>query len=205
MSGVGFLQTQEHAGEAGLPGAGAPDEPERAARSQRDADLLEAWAGGLGVPKADPARLQDDVSAPARRWFLCAVPASKERGPATGRDEPRPARNTGRVGLEQGSRVRVLSRSQDALRGPRLDDRTGVHHQDAVGDRAHGGKVVANEQHTHPTVAQMTELGDHSGGNRGIQGGGRLVGDEQLRPCTDRGGDERPLPHPPRELPGEPV
>ena len=82
-----------------------------------------------------------------------------------------------------------------------LDDLAGVHHVDPVAHLGHHAQVVGDEQHGRaglgPQVAhEVEDLGLHGD----VQGGGRLVGDEQARRAGHRGGDEGALLLPARDL-----
>ena len=84
-----------------------------------------------------------------------------------------------------------------------LDHLAGVHHGDLVGELGDEGEVVGDEEHGQALLfAQLVEELDDLGLDRHVEGGGRLVGDEQARLAAQRHGDHDPLAHAARELVG---
>ena len=84
-----------------------------------------------------------------------------------------------------------------------LDDLAGVHHRDVVGAPGHHAEVVGDQDHRHVPFAllagqQVEDLGLH----RHVEGGGRLVGEEDLRAAGERDGDRDPLAHAAGQLVG---
>ena len=82
-----------------------------------------------------------------------------------------------------------------------LDDPPRVHHRDAVGHLADDAEVVRDEQDAHVEVAaqpveQLEDLRLHGD----VEGGRRLVGDEQLGLQRDGHRDQQALPHAAGEL-----
>ena len=80
------------------------------------------------------------------------------------------------------------------IHGAGLHQRAAEHHRDAVGqvgDHAHvvGDQQDAGVQLVLQLAQQVKDLGLH----RDIQGGGRLVGDDDLRVAGDRHGDHDAL------------
>jgi hypothetical protein len=82
-----------------------------------------------------------------------------------------------------------------------LSDLPGVHHRDPVGASGDHPQIVGDQDHRHaqalPQVVDQLQdllLDGH------VQGGGRLVGDEQLRLAGQRHRDHHPLAHPTGEL-----
>ena len=65
------------------------------------------------------------------------------------RVRPRRRRIGLRLGGEQGARIGVLGRAEDALDRTALDDLALLHHADPVGQLAHDAEVVGDEQHRH--------------------------------------------------------
>ena len=79
--------------------------------------------------------------------------------------------------------------------GP-LDDLAGVHDDGAVGDVGHDAPVVGDDQDRHAggvlqVAQQLEDLGLHGD----VEGRGRLVGDQELRPAGEREGDVDALGH----------
>ena len=86
--------------------------------------------------------------------------------------------------------------AEDLFRGRPLDDMSGVHDHDLVGDFRDHPQVMANELDGHAELGlnfhhQLDDLGLDGD----VQGRGRLVGDQKLGPTGERHGDHRPLPH----------
>ena len=106
-----------------------------------------------------------------------------------------------RVRPEQRHRVRVRGVVQDGGGGAGLDDLAGVHDRDVVADVGDHAEVVADDDHRQAGVAderpqQAEDLGLHGD----VEGGGRLVGDQQLRLTGQRQGDADALRHAAGEL-----
>ena len=81
--------------------------------------------------------------------------------------------------------------------GPDLHDLPGVHHHRAVADGGGQLEVVGDEQHGQAEVAaQAVEYRHHLGLGRDIQGGGRLVGQQQARLGQQGSRDHDPLQDP---------
>ncbi len=77
-----------------------------------------------------------------------------------------------------------------------LHQAAGVHDRNPVDDLRDYGEIVRNEQHGQPEL--RTQIGEQLQDlrlNGDIQGGGGLVGDQQLRPVHDGHGDHHALPH----------
>ena len=85
---------------------------------------------------------------------------------------------------------------------PGLDDLAGAHHRDPVGDALDDGEVVADQQHGGAAGPQRVEQLEDLRLDGHVEGGGRLVGDEQRRRQRDRRGDEGALAQPAGELAG---
>ena len=75
--------------------------------------------------------------------------------------------------------------------GPDLDDAAEVHDRDAVGDHPGRAEVVGHEQHRHAELAaEAPEQVEDGGGERHVQGAGRLVAEQHLG-RHDRGPGQR--------------
>src|SRR5262249_19720625 len=76
----------------------------------------------------------------------------------------------------------VVPRALEETRGrTSLDDLTFLHHADAIGDFAHNGKVVSDQQQRHRKLGlQLFEQLEDLGLNSDIEGRRRLVGDQQV-------------------------
>ena len=82
-----------------------------------------------------------------------------------------------------------------------LDDASGVHREHAVGDLGDHAEVVGDEHDGGPVVVlQPCEQVEQLGLHRHVEGGGRFVGDQQLRPQGQRHRQHHPLAHAAREL-----
>ena len=94
----------------------------------------------------------------------------------------------GGVGVE---RVGVQQRG-----GADFDDLPGVHHHGAVADGGGQLQVVGDEQHRQPEVAPQAVEDRHDLGLGGdVQGGRRLIGQQQPRLGQQGRGDHDPLQH----------
>ena len=109
-------------------------------------------------------------------------------------------------GREQRRGVGMLRgepRGQDLLCRSVLEDRAAVHHGDAVRQPGDDADVVADQ---HGRDAQFgLELGEKVHDlrlDRGIQPGGRFVGDQKRRFAGKRHGDHGPLAHAARKAVG---
>ena len=96
--------------------------------------------------------------------------------------------------LQQRLGVRVAGVLEDGPHAALLDDPPGVHDDDAVGHLGDDAEVVGDEQDRRPgallqPAQQVEDLRLH----RDVEGGGRLVGDEQLRVHRQRHGDHHTL------------
>ena len=83
---------------------------------------------------------------------------------------------------------------EQLLRGGLLDDLTGVHDGDVVGHLGDERQVVGHEDHGEAELlAQLVEQRDDLLLDGDVQGGGRLVRDDQLRVAGQGHGDEDAL------------
>ena len=116
------------------------------------------------------------------------------------RELPTRTGDRGRRAQEQiGVRV---ARSGEDLRGwAVLDELAGVHHAERVGHFGDDGDVVADVDDRHPHLGlDPLQLLEDLVLDDDVEGGGRLVGDDQLRAAGERHGDDRALAHPAGEL-----
>ncbi len=89
---------------------------------------------------------------------------------------------------------------------PFLDDPTEVHDRDSVRHVAGHGDVVGDEHVRHLILgSQVQHQVHHTGANRDVEHGDRLIGDDHLRVQDDRPRDGDPLSLSPRQLMGETV
>ncbi len=90
--------------------------------------------------------------------------------------------------------VGMAWRSQQLLGRTHLDDVTGVHDDDPVGDVAGGGEVVGDVQDRHALTG--TQVGHHvedTDPDRDVEHGNRLIGEDQLRAQSESLGESDPL------------
>ncbi len=102
---------------------------------------------------------------------------------------------------EQTPGVRVLRPVEDVLRGAVLDRAAGVHHLDVVGQLGDHAEVVGDDDDggvelTLQVPDQVQDLRLHGH----VEGGGRLVRDQQVGVAGQRHRDHRALPHTAGEL-----
>ena len=111
------------------------------------------------------------------------------------------------LGSAHRDRALVVGRRQPVGRaGAALEvgDRTLVHDLAGADDRhpvaqlLDLGQQVAGEQHGHPLVGQPPDQQPHVAHSGGVEPGGRLVEQQQLRIAQQRRGDPEPLAHPVR-------
>ena len=87
-----------------------------------------------------------------------------------------------RAAGEEAFGVRVLGVGEDFEHGAVLDFFAAVHHEHVVGDFGDDAEVVRDEDDGHAAVvAQLAEDFEDLGLDGDVEGGGRFVGDEQLR------------------------
>ncbi len=178
----GRQQVQHHPRDGGLARAGLAHEAQRGALVQGQTDpvhgpdhffrpLKKAAPGGFeGEGAGDVGKLDERRTAGAR--FLHA----RGHGP------------------EQVAGVVLLRPGEDLGQGAALDHPAAVHDRDRVRDLAHHGQVVGDEQHGHAELG--LEIADERQDlllDGHVQGGGRLVGDEQLGLAGQGHGDDHPL------------
>ena len=117
-----------------------------------------------------------------------------------GRDRRRFARSLGREELD---RVGVAGVGKDLCRAPGLDDFAVLHHADPIGDPAHDGQVVGDEEHRHALGRlQLCQKLKDLGLDRDVERRGGFVGDQEVGAVGERHGDHHPLPLPARKLVG---
>ena len=109
-------------------------------------------------------------------------------------------------GGKEGLGIRVVRRIVDFLRRPDLHDAAQVHHGDVVGEVAHHAQVMGDEDHGGAEgLLDLQQQVDHRRLHRHVQGGHRLVADDQVRPAGQGPGDAHPLLLAAGQLPRQPV
>ena len=84
-----------------------------------------------------------------------------------------------------------------------LDDAPRVHDRHAVGESGHHREIVGDPDQRHlPLAAQALHLVEDLGLDGHVEGGGRLVRDDQVRLVQHGDGDDHPLAHASGELVG---
>ena len=97
---------------------------------------------------------------------------------------------------KQPSRVGMRRRADHGRAGAHLDDAAAVHHRDAVRHFDRDADVVGNEDYAQPQLAlQFAQQQQHLDLHRGVERGGRLVGQQHLGPAGERERDHRALAH----------
>ena len=131
-----------------------------------------------------------------RKPDLCAVSLQNNRRIGGHRRGP-----PGGFGGQQHLGIWVLWPVKNLCCRPGFDDGTILHHADPVGDLAHDGQVVGDEQHRHAGIAfQIGQQIEDLRLNGHVQCGRRLIRDQQVRPVGQRHRDHHPLPLPAGEL-----
>ncbi len=106
-------------------------------------------------------------------------------------------------GADQHAGVGVLRIVEDALDRALLHDPAPVHDQHLVGDLGDDAHVVGDEHHRHAVAGlQALDEVEDLGLGGDVEGGGRLVGDEDQRIAGKRHGDHHALAHAAGELEG---
>ncbi len=108
--------------------------------------------------------------------------------------------------LQEGAGVGMLRLVEDLVDRAALDHHAEVHHGHFVGDFGNDTEVVGDEDHRHAqlvlqTLHEFEDLG--LGGD--VEGGGRLIGDQQGRVVGQSHGDHGPLAQAATQLIGERV
>jgi hypothetical protein len=97
-------------------------------------------------------------------------------------------------GGEEAAGVRVLGGEEEVAGGGLLDDAAVLHDGDAVSYLRDDGEVVGDEEHGEVVGgAEVAEEGEDLGLDGDVEGGGRLVGDEEPGSVDDGHGDEDAL------------
>ena len=145
------------------------------------------------------------VRAPAREPAGAAGSISSGTDPSIATSSPR--RCVGRRNrADQSARVRVHRLIEHLVGGPDLDESAGIHHRDPVADPSDEREVVADVEHGR--VQPFLQLGEQVQDprlDRDVQGGRRLVGDQQLGVRRQRLRDHHALLHATGELVRIPV
>ncbi len=101
---------------------------------------------------------------------------------------------------EQRARIGVHRVAEQLRRGRELDDASGAHHRDAVGEVVHHREVVRDEEVGEAErLAQVGKQVEHLRLHRDVERRDRLVADQQLRAERERARDADPLALPARE------
>jgi hypothetical protein len=182
-------QPHHAARDRGLARAGLADHPQR---------LLRADVEG------DPLRRPDHAPAaePAARAIGLEQGFHRERGRAVDVGLARGRRHRGHR-ADQHLRVGVPRVPQNLRRRALLDDPALAHHHDAVGDLGHHAKIMGDEQDARAVLAlDLLDEGEDLGLRGDVEGGGRLVGDQQPGFERERHGDHDALALAARELVG---
>ena len=172
---VGPLRADEQACEGRLPRPGLADDPERLARAQAERRVVDGACGS--VPTGQVLGLEHDVA------------GGGGHGLRTVRDR-----------REERPRRRVRRGAQHPFRGALLHGASALEHRHAVGDAAHRGEVVGDEDHSGAVGGEGAEQLEHPHGDGRIERGRRFVGDDQPRAADDGRRDQHALAHASRQL-----
>ena len=84
-----------------------------------------------------------------------------------------------------------------------LDDLSGIHREHPITGLRNDPEVVGDQEQRRPMLcAELDDQVQHLGLDGDVEGGGRLIGDQELRLAHQGHGDHRPLPHAARQLMG---
>jgi hypothetical protein len=148
------------------------DHFEQGVAQQRAAHVgMSAWDVALTTPSSGCSAPRAQASPPARRQGAAAVVdnqrAAVGEGAAGGMSASsgtRPGMVASRVprgqaeprpGSKQPARIRVRQAAEDLGRGPALDHRAAVHHQQPLHGVGHHAQVVADQQQAHAVLAHQ--------------------------------------------------
>jgi hypothetical protein len=102
---------------------------------------------------------------------------------------------------EEAAGVVVLRPGEDLRHRAGLHDAAGEHDADGVGDALHDAEVVGDEQHRHAeALLEVGQQGQDLRLHRHVEGGGGLVGHQEVRLAGQRHGDHDALALAAREL-----
>ena len=153
-------------------------------------------------PRAARPRGRRPSTAGQRGWKRQPFGGSRRSGGEPGIVSRRPPVGVDvRERAEQLLRVRVARRGEDPRDGALLGDLAGVHDQRPVARLGDHRQVVGDEDQPQAELAaealeELEDLGlDHD-----VEGGRRLVADDDRRIAGERHRDHRPLAHPARQL-----
>ena len=90
---------------------------------------------------------------------------------------------------------------EEAVGAAGLDEHAGVHHVHALAHSGDDAEIVRDHDQRRVTLGdELLQHFEDLSLDRDVQGGRRLVCDQELRLARERHRDHRPLPHPAREL-----
>ena len=98
------------------------------------------------------------------------------------------------LAVHQFSGVGVLRAGKNRLNSALLDNHAVFHHCNAVGKAAHQVQVMGNHQHGHAVLAlQVAQQIQNLRAHRHVEGGGWLIGQQQLGLASQRHSNHRAL------------
>ena len=155
-----------------------------------DAEGLAATDGNIDtIDRLDVADGTAEQAAPDREPDLDVVALHHHR-----RGEVGLRRIALGLGREQMPGIGMLRVGEDILGVAGLDDLALRHHADALGHPPHDAEIVGDEQHRHAGLGlEITEELENLGLDGDVEGGGGLVGDEQVGLVGERHRDHHPL------------
>ena len=180
-------QAQHGQAQRGLAGAALADHAHGLAGAHRERDA---------VHRLDVADRALEQAALDREVDLEVLGREHHRRARVGR-----RRRAARLGRQQMAGVGVARAVEDLGHRPLLDQLAPGHHRDPLGEAAHDGEVVRDQQdrHAEPRLQLLQQLQDlRLDGD--VEGGGRLVGDQDVGLVRQRHGDHHALPLAAREL-----
>ncbi|GAA3219662.1 hypothetical protein GCM10020256_24950 [Streptomyces thermocoprophilus] len=189
LAGGGSQQSDEHPAEGGLAAAALADDAERLTAPYGHGDVVHGRDGLFPAPElaAQSTRLQHDVPPPGA---LRPAGGGRGAGGVHARD-----------GAQQPPRVRFARCAQHPGDRAFFDDAPAAHDEHVVHALGGDADVVGDQQQAHAGlraqgVQQVQDLGLHGH----VEGGGRLVGDQQFGSAGEGHGDQGPLAHAAAEL-----
>ena len=196
-----LVQAQQRQAEGRLAGARFADHAQGVAGAEAKGRALDR--GEFLAPEhaaADPEALGQRLGFDDHRRLGILRLGRRRAGRGAAGDvvvddaQARRAHLEGRPAGEQRPGVGVLRVGEDARHRPLLADHAVAHDHHVVGDLADHAEVVADEQHAHPVLfLEPAEQLEDLALDGHVEGGGRLVGDQELGLAGQRHRDHHPL------------
>ena len=155
-------------------------------------------------PRSSGGSVSQIAVAKAQRWRNATAGRADCSGGGAMPGMARKGAPRGHVGgdrLQQSDGVGVGGTVEDVVRRADLDDAAGIHHGDAMSQARDDAEIVADPHERHAELLrQALDLRQDLRLDGHVEGGRRLVGDDQFGTVQKRDGDRHALPHAAGEL-----